>query len=285
MVSVLVVDASNFRRGLIADILRNLDVTNITNARDEISARTAFFERPFDVILVSWEEGDPFDGLGFVRELRRMPEETLRRLPVVFITSGLTRETVIRGRDAGADEFLGRPISPMAMQQRLQMVIETPRPFVNCDVYVGPCRRRKNPADYHGALRRAEDRTADQPSTLIDADEEAANTPIRITLAGLRAACKLLRADNPSTLASAMTYVGEARRIASEHDDRALGESLVAFEAYVTFASPMNQIEPVVMETALGALEQLATLPISYTDARNSVARALARAIHKKLAA
>ncbi len=283
--AVLVIDASNFNRGLIADILRNLEVTNITGARDETSAASALFEQAFDLVIVSCEENDGFDGLGFVRQLRRVAEDRMRRLPVVFVTSGLTRQMVIRGRDAGVDEFLGRPISPVAMQQRLQMVIETPRPFVDCAVFVGPCRRRKNPADYHGALRRAGDRTVEEPSTLIDADEEAARTPIRIALTGLRNACGALRGSDPASLSAALGYVAEARHIAAQQDDRALGGALSSFEAYVTVACPMGQIEPIVMETALGALEQLATLPVNFTDARDSVARALGKAIQKKLAA
>lgn len=283
--SVLAVDAANFSRGLIADILRNLDVTDISGARDGTSAYNFLLERPIDVVIVSWEENDALDGLGFVRELRRLNNEALRRLPVIFVTSGLTRQMVIRGRDAGVDEFLARPISPVAMQQRLQMVIETPRPFVDCAVYVGPCRRRKNPADYHGAMRRAGDRTADEPSTLIDADEESARTPIRIELAGLRDACRALRGSDPATLAAAMQHVVAARRIAESQNDVALQGALDAFDAYVTVACPLGQIEPHVMETALGALEQLAVLPMNFTDARDSVARALGRAIQKKLAA
>lgn len=283
--SVLAVDAANFSRGLIADILRNLDVSNISCARDENSAYSCLTERPIDLVIVSWEENDAFDGLGFVRQLRRAYDETLRRLPVIFVTSGLTRQMVIRGRDAGVDEFLARPISPAAMQQRLQMVIETPRPFVDCAVFVGPCRRRKNPADYHGAMRRADDRTMEEPSTLIDADEESARTPIRVELSGLRSACQNLRGSDPSTLAAAMQHVAAARQIATVQSDMALQSALDAFEAYTRSACPLGQIEPHVMETALGALEQLAVLPISFTDARDSVARALTKAIQKKLAA
>src|SRR6185295_20130997 len=113
-------------------------------------------------------------GLSFVRALRRVGDDRIRRLPVVFITSGLTRQTVINGRDAGVDEFLAKPISPVALRQRLEMVIETPRPFIDCSVYLGPCRRRKNPADYYGARRRAGDRGDDRPAPMVDQDEAAA---------------------------------------------------------------------------------------------------------------
>src|SRR5690242_5265954 len=153
--SVLVADANNFSRGLIGEILRSLNMANISAARTEEMALNFLVDREIDVILLSWEEGDALDGLAFVRALRKMGDDRLRRLPVIFITSGLTRQTVINGRDAGVDEFLAKPISPVALRQRLEMVIETPRPFIDCSVYLGPCRRRKNPADYYGARRRA----------------------------------------------------------------------------------------------------------------------------------
>lgn len=282
--SVLVADANNFSRTLIGEILRSLNVSNISSARNEEMARTFLIDRPIDVILLSWEESDAFDGLKFVRELRKVEDERIRRLPVVLITAGLTRQMVINGRDAGVDEFLAKPISPLAMRQRLEMVVETPRPFVDCSVYLGPCRRRKNPADYYGAKRRAGERSA--PSApMIDQDEVAAKTPIRIALAALRQTCTQLRASRPEALATAMEQIKTAKDLAIAQNDHALHSGCAAFEAYISVATPMGQLESNVVNTALGALEQLAALPLGYADARDSVAIALGKAIQKKLAA
>lgn len=282
--SVLVADANNFSRTLIGEILRSLNVSNISSARNEEMARTFLIDRPIDVILLSWEESDAFDGLKFVREQRKVEDERIRRLPVVLITAGLTRQMVINGRDAGVDEFLAKPISPLAMRQRLEMVVETPRPFVDCSVYLGPCRRRKNPADYYGAKRRAGERSA--PSApMIDQDEVAAKTPIRIALAALRQTCTQLRASRPEALATAMEQIKTAKDLAIAQNDHALHSGCAAFEAYISVATPMGQLESNVVNTALGALEQLAALPLGYADARDSVAIALGKAIQKKLAA
>ncbi len=282
--SVLVADANNFSRTLIGEILRSLNVSNISSARNEEMARTFLIDRPIDVILLSWEESDAFDGLKFVRDLRKVEDERIRRLPVVLITAGLTRQMVINGRDAGVDEFLAKPISPLAMRQRLEMVVETPRPFVDCSVYLGPCRRRKNPADYYGAKRRAGERSA--PSApMIDQDEVAAKTPIRIALTALRQTCTQLRASRPEALATAMQQIKTAKDLAIAQNDHALHSGCAAFEAYISVATPMGQLEGNVVNTALGALEQLAALPLGYADARDSVAIALGKAIQKKLAA
>lgn len=283
-VSALVVDANSFSRGLIGEILRNLNVTTISSARDADMAAAFLVERTIDILLVSWEEGDPFDALAFVRQLRRMPDERICRLPAVLVTSGLTRQTVINGRDAGVDEFLAKPISPAALQQRLQMVVETPRPFVDCSVYLGPCRRRKNPADYYGAKRRAGERTAERPA-MIDQDEVARETPIRRALTRLREICAAVRASRPETLGAAMEELKTAKSIAVEQKDHALHAGLASFESYIAVATPLGQIDPIVIDTALTALEQLAALPANYAEARDSVAIALGKAIQKKLAA
>ncbi|HVY89692.1 MAG TPA: response regulator [Hyphomonadaceae bacterium] len=283
--SVLVADANNFSRGLIGEILRSLNVSNISSARDEGMARAFLLDRPIDVILLSWEEGDAFDALAFVRSLRRHDDDRLRRLPVVLVTAGLTRQTVIAGRDAGVDEFLAKPISPLAMRQRLEMVVETPRPFIDCSVYLGPCRRRKNPADYYGAKRRAGERQAERPAAMVDQDEIAAQTPIRLALTALRQTCAQLRASRPESLATALQNVKAAKDIAIEAKDHALHSGLAAFEAYIGVATPLGQLEENVINTALSALEQLAALPANYAEARDSVAIALGKAIQKKLAA
>lgn len=283
--SVLVVDAANFSRGMIAEILRGHDVTNIRSARGAADAQDFLTDNTIDLVFLSWEPGDVFDALGFCRAMRRAPNDRLRRLPVIMVTSSLTRQMVIDGRDAGVDEFLAKPISPAALKQRLEMVIETPRPFVDCEVFIGPCRRRKNPADYYGEKRRAGDAIAEAPAPMVDHDEEGAKTPIRIALAALRQTCGQLHVSRPDVLATALGEIKIAEDIAKGSKDHALLSSLAAFEAYVSVSSPLGQMDESVMHTALSALEQLAMLPQSYADARDSVALALGKAIQKKLAA
>lgn len=282
--NVLVADANSFSRGLIGEILRNLDITHISNARSAETATEMLIERPVDVIILSRDDGDSFDALAFVRTLRQFGDNRLRRLPVVLITSGLTRELVISGRDAGIDEFLNKPISPAALRQRLEMVIETPRPFIDSDVYVGPCRRRKNPADYHGARRRAGDQAAAR-TPFVDHDQFERDTPIRVALAQLRQTCPHLIAGEPDALATALGQLSTAKDLAIAQADHALHAGLASFESYISVAVPLAQMDAHVVTTAITALEQLAALPLTFADARDSVALALGKAIQKKLAA
>lgn len=282
--NVLVADAKTFGRSLVADILRNLGVVNLFNASTAEAGMTALIERSVDVILLSWDEDDAFDALGFTRALRRHRDRRLQHLPIILITSGLTRQLVIAGRDAGIDEFLNKPISPAALRQRLEMVIETPRPFIDSEVYLGPCRRRKNPADYHGVRRRAGEPAA-QRAPLIDQDELARETPLRMALAGLRQACIDLRTGRPEALAAALAHIATAKALAASQQDHTLHAGLASFEACISVAAPLGQLDEAAVRSAVSALEQLAALPLAYADARNSVALALDKAIKKKLVA
>lgn len=282
--NVLIADANTFGRSLICDILRNLGVLNLASARTVDMAMKALIERPVDVILLSWDNGDAFDALGFTRALRRYRDRRLQHLPIILVTSGLTRELVIAGRDAGIDEFLNKPISPAALRQRLEMVVETPRPFIDSDVYLGPCRRRKNPADYHGARRRAGDPAAPR-APLIDQDEIARQTPSRMALAKLRQACADLGAGRPDAYADTLAHIAAAKALAAGLQDHALHAGLASFEACISVAAPLGQLDEELVTTAITALEQLAALPLTYADARDSVTLALEKAIQKKLAA
>lgn len=283
--SVLVIDANKFSRNLIGEILRSLSATDITLVPDAASTEVVFSKKHIDVVLLSCEPADQQDGLRFVRAMRRLNNDRVRRLPVLFVTTGMTKELVMQAREAGVDEFLSKPISPAAVRQRLEMVIETPRPFVDCSVFIGPCRRRKNPADYHGAKRRAGERDEDQVAPTVDKDEEAAKSPIRIILAEVRSLSGNILAADSNSIDTVVAAISKAKTIADANEDHSLNSALAAYEAYITVSAPLGQMDPTVVNTALGALEQLATLPVDFTEARESVAIALGKAIKRKLAA
>jgi hypothetical protein len=120
---------------------------------------------------------------------------------------------------------------------------------------------------------------------MVDQDEVAAQMPMRVALSGLRQTCGMLLSGRTEMLTTALEQIKSAKNLALEQKDNALISGLAAFEAYVAVAAPARQLDDFVVTTALGALEQLAALPLNYAEARDSVARALGKAIQKKLAA
>ncbi|WP_239014868.1 response regulator [Archangium violaceum] len=51
------------------------------------------------------------DGLEFVRQVRSSAREPMRRLPIVLLTGGKDPDLEARGLQAGASEFVRKPVS------------------------------------------------------------------------------------------------------------------------------------------------------------------------------
>lgn len=95
---------------------------------------------------------EPFDGLAFVRALRRsgLP---CRQAPVIMMAIQPTLRDMREAQNAGAHELLVRPFSAYQLGKRLEAII-APRPWIETASYVGPDRRRFNSAALLGPDRR-----------------------------------------------------------------------------------------------------------------------------------
>lgn len=109
-----------------------------------------------DIILTDYKMA-PTSGVDFTFWLRRDPESPDPEIAVIMTSAYSETERVIAARDAGVNEFLVKPVTVHTLYQRIRAVIEADRPFVRAETFVGPCRRRGQPADYAGPFRRADD--------------------------------------------------------------------------------------------------------------------------------
>jgi two-component system chemotaxis response regulator CheY len=64
-------------------------------------------------------------------------------VPVLMITGYAEKHVVEAARDAGATEFLAKPVTVDGLGARLMSVIENPRQFISSGTFVGPDRRRR----------------------------------------------------------------------------------------------------------------------------------------------
>ncbi|UQA58649.1 sensor histidine kinase [Polyangium aurulentum] len=62
------------------------------------------------------------DGIEVCRAIRN--ELKLPDLPVVFVTTLQDRETRIRGKAAGCDDFLGKPVDPLELAARVEVLLK-----------------------------------------------------------------------------------------------------------------------------------------------------------------
>jgi CheY-like chemotaxis protein len=97
--------------------------------------------------VVSEYDMPAMSGPEFVRRLRHLTDERVRRIPVVMIGNDAVAAHVQAAVDSGVNEFLSKPYSRRDLYFRLRRAVVSPRPFVVIADYAGPDRR----AEDHGA--------------------------------------------------------------------------------------------------------------------------------------
>lgn len=151
---VMVVDDNEHARALVRTILHSLGVRNLKLCADADTAFTELAEFPADIVVTDWEMPNT-SGVELTKRLRSDPASPNPYIPVIMMTGHTERAKVLQARDAGVTEFLVKPISSRLLCQRIQAVIEKPRPFVRAKAFFGPDRRRRSSLDFDGQERRS----------------------------------------------------------------------------------------------------------------------------------
>jgi CheY-like chemotaxis protein len=150
---VLVVDDNQHMRKLVVTILQAFGVIQIFEAPDGNAAWKMLREANPDVVILDWMmEG--MTGIELVKMVRTSSQTPNPFVPIIMLTGYTQADHVRQARDAGANEFLAKPVSVKAIMSRLAAVIENPRPYVRTKAYFGPCRRRRGRDEYRGPERR-----------------------------------------------------------------------------------------------------------------------------------
>lgn len=156
VLKVLVVDDNHHMRVLLSEVLRAVGLQNIYEAGDGAEALQQMRAHPIDIVMTDLAM-EPLDGIDFVRLLRNSPDSPNQMAPVIMITGHSTMRRISEARDVGVNEFLAKPLTARGVLDRLQKIIDHPRPYVRTDDYFGPDRRRKVDPNYDGPRRRAAD--------------------------------------------------------------------------------------------------------------------------------
>ena len=150
---VLVVDDNVHMRKLVSTILQAFGVNQIFEDESGERAWTSLRENNPDIAVVDWMmEG--MSGLELTQKIRSDPNSPNPFMPIIMLSGHTSLDHVRQARDGGVNEFIAKPVSVKTMMQRLQSVIEQPRPYVRTKVYFGPCRRRRGATEHQGPERR-----------------------------------------------------------------------------------------------------------------------------------
>jgi two-component system, chemotaxis family, chemotaxis protein CheY len=153
-IRVLLVEDNPHMRKLLKALLEAVGVRDIVVAQDGGVAWMLMKKEPIDFALIDWEMY-PVDGLELVRKIRTEPDSPNQFLPIIMVTAHTERARVMKARDLGVTEFLAKPVSAQTLSQRIEELIERPRPYIRTREFFGPCRRRsKKGGAYIGPERR-----------------------------------------------------------------------------------------------------------------------------------
>ena len=167
-ITVLVVDSNDAIRELMGKILGELGFRRVIFASNGYDGIKECRDTWVDLIITDWdlhisdhleeekyaetafksEWGDfpPNNGASFVKYIRSGRGKSDKFVPIIMLTGPVNPDVVMHARDSGVNEILMKPIDSANLCKRIINIVDKPRPFVTCENYYGPCRRRKQVA-------------------------------------------------------------------------------------------------------------------------------------------
>lgn len=151
---ILVVDDEQYMRKVVRTMLTTMGVRTIYEAPDGHSGLEAIRTTAPDVVILDWEMPG-LDGAGFTRMVRSPATFPLPAVPIIMLTGHGERGRVLEAMQCGINEFLLKPVSSKALQDRLTAVLMNPRPIVQTKNYYGPAPRKMPMAGVHADTDRS----------------------------------------------------------------------------------------------------------------------------------
>jgi len=118
--AVLVADDTMVNRMVAADILASAGMSVIEAESGEQALQRARDQR-IDAVLLDVRMGD-MNGIEVCRALRAMP--AYRNTPVIFVTAIDQREVLQWALEAGADDYIQKPLHAMVLRRRLANLLQ-----------------------------------------------------------------------------------------------------------------------------------------------------------------
>jgi len=138
---VAVVDDEHFMRKVLRALLTSIGVTEVYEAADGEAGLDLIRLKAPDVVLLDWKMPG-LDGPGFVRMVRSPETFPYPNVPIIMLSGHGDRSHVVEAVQIGVNEFLLKPVSTKALQERLLAVLSKPRPLMKDGNYYGPMPRK-----------------------------------------------------------------------------------------------------------------------------------------------
>lgn len=117
-ITCLIVDDDKFSRTFAKTALYQIGIKNIKEVGSADEASEMVGASKIDVILLD-QQMPQKSGLDFARELKNNPHDELKNIPIIMITVDTKEKTVLEAKILGIQEYLVKPISPLALKKRI----------------------------------------------------------------------------------------------------------------------------------------------------------------------
>jgi CheY-like chemotaxis protein len=138
---VLVVDDEHYMRKVVRAMLMSIGVSEVHEAADGPSGLDLIRSLKPDVVILD-RQMPGLDGPGFVRMVRSPETFPYPDVPIIMLTGHGERSHVVEAVQLGVNEFLLKPVSVKALQDRMVSVLTKPREVVKSGDYYGPVPRK-----------------------------------------------------------------------------------------------------------------------------------------------
>jgi len=125
--TVLIVDDEPSARDTLEALLwqENYELAFAANGQEALARLNALSPTPDVILLDVMMPG--MDGFEVCRQIKG--DARWRHIPVILITALDSREDLVRGLDAGADEFLSKPVNGLELRARVRSMLRIKRQF------------------------------------------------------------------------------------------------------------------------------------------------------------
>ena len=137
---VLIVDDESTMRKVTKSLLQVIGVKTIYEACDGRSGLEAICRWAPDVVILDWSMPSP-NGPEFVRQVRAPGRFPYPDVAIIMLTAHGERSRVVEAVRLGVNEFLLKPVSVKALQDRMTAVLTKPRQIMKDGNYYGPAPR------------------------------------------------------------------------------------------------------------------------------------------------
>jgi len=272
--TVCVVEPNKFERQIIVDLLRNAGVDKFKAVAEGDAAADLLEVYNANIVITSFELPSG-DGAAWTRAFRRNKKMANRRA-AVFVTSGaFSLAMAEQCRHAGANALIGKPLSTKVLISTINKVLSYPRPFIEAEGYVGPCRRA-------GIV------TAGAPKKRRQSDAARACEETAPTLAHVVSALSTAASAFSADVGKADACEAALRRVqayAVNAGDGPLMRACAAFTLQIqTYRTTRGDVARAALEACAAGVSELASLEPSQGERREAVAERVRAAVAKAAA-